>query len=113
MVELQLQYDIRFYVATFVVAALAGIVSTFNGDNRIGYWNILASGCLGGFVAVASVGVLVGSLGGTVGSEPRYIGLAILIGVTGQKSLKIAYYTLDVISQKIGMTNGPEDDPGD
>jgi len=106
MVDPQLNYDIQFYVATFLVAAVAGIVSTFTGDHRLGFWNVLAAGCLGGFVAVASIGVLVGSLGGIIGSEPRYIGLAILIGVTGQKSLKIAYYTLDVVAKKIGMDDG-------
>ena len=96
-------YDIWFYVATFSIASLAGMVSSCT-DKRIRRgWDIFAAGVLGGFVAAASVGVLVGSLGGTVGSEPRYMGLAIMVGLTGRASLKIAYYVLDKVANAIGM----------
>jgi len=96
-------YDIWFYVATFSIASLAGMVSACT-DKRVGRgWDVFAAGVLGGFVAAASVGVLVGSLGGTSGSEPRYMGLAIMVGLTGKSSLKIAYYVLDKIANSIGM----------
>jgi len=96
-------YDIWFYVATFSIASVAGMVSAC-ADKRVGRgWDIFAAGVLGGFVAAASVGVLVGSIGGTVGSEPRYMGLAIMVGLTGKASLKIAYYVLDKVANAIGM----------
>ena len=101
-------YDAAFYVTAFAAAAVAGIVSTFSHHQHSSFWDVLAAGCIGGFVAVAVVGLFVGSLGGTAGIEPRYIGMAILVGLTGRRSLKVAYWFLDKILKQMNIDQNNE-----
>ena len=101
-------YEAWFYVGTFFVAALAGFVSTFSDHRSLGFWNILAAGCIGGFVAVAVVGILIGSVGGISNGEPRYLGLAVLVGLTGKQSLKIAYFVMNKLAKQLGMEEKDE-----
>ena len=101
-------YDAWFYITAFFVAALAGFVSTFSDRRYVNFWDVLAVGCIGGFVAVASIGILVGSVGGLNSSEPRYLGLAVLVGLTGKQSLKIAYFALNKVAKQLGVEEKDE-----
>ena len=96
-------YDAWYLLGIFAVAAVAGIVSTFSDNRGLSLWHVLAAGSIGGFVAVAVVSLLVGDSGWVNYSERRSLGIAILVGLTGKASLKVAYFALNRIAKHIGM----------
>jgi len=103
-------YDVTFYSSAYFLAFVGGILSTFTDRTYRDAWDLLAIGGISGLVACSCVGVLVGSLGGTTGSEPYYLGIAGAIGLCGKAGLKFTEQIMAFVIKRFGMTNGKRDE---
>ena len=83
-------YDVVFYSLAYSIAFVAGILSTFSDYEYRDVWDLFSIGGISGIVACCVVGALVGSLGGTLGSEPYYLSVAAAIGLLGKSGLRAA-----------------------
>lgn len=97
-----LAFDAAFYAIAFFLGSIGGTLATFVTRDKQSGWDILASGCLGGFIGTCSVAYLAGSLVGSGELVPRYLAIAGLIGCTGKGALLIAYKVRDSF---IGVKN--------
>ena len=90
MEEIPTTYDAIFYALAYCIAFVAGLLSTFADHEYRDVWDLFALGGISGIVACAFLGVFVGNVGGTVGSEPYYLGIAAAIGLLGKGGLQMA-----------------------
>lgn len=96
-------YEIGFYAAVIISAALGGMARTFRDNSYQHLWGLvgicMSSGCLAfGFTAY-----FVGGNGGASGRELYYVGLAALIGLMGKEQDQVLKWAYRKIAINLGI----------
>lgn len=98
--DILLVQNVLYYCLAFFLGSFGGTLSTFVGGSNESFWNILAAGVLGGFVATCFIGVSVGRIDSFDSMVIRYLFIAGLVGCLGKKSLNFAFKVLDLLYTK-------------
>lgn len=96
--------DILFYATAWFLAATCGLLVTFRDRRYRSFAELVATASLSGFISVSALGIILRTLGGSSGSEPYYLGIAIAIGLLGEKGLVVAHRLLSVTLKKFGVS---------
>ncbi|NNE62386.1 MAG: hypothetical protein HKN35_15950 [Woeseia sp.] len=102
--------ELVFYIAAWAVAGCCGVLSTFINRRYRSVWDLLAIGTLSGFIAVSVLGFVVGAVGGVDGREPYLLAIAITVGVSGKQALRLSYFIVNGVLDRLGVTIEVEED---
>jgi cation transporter-like permease len=96
-------YDFAFYAAAWAIAAFCGLLSTYIDRRNRDVCELLAIGAVSGWLGVGTIGVLVRTTGGTIGYEPYYFAVAVMVGLLGKQGLYIATWSVTKIMKQMGI----------
>lgn len=105
--------DLHFYLLSFALACVAGLVRSYRDHHYRDYGNLVSIGLCSGFIGLGCVLMLGWVSGGRFGHEPGLIAAAIFIGLMGKEADRIYPKVIEWVLKKIGVELPPEDSKGD
>ncbi len=98
--------DALFYFTAFLLGSIFGMLASYVRNKHEPFIDILAIGFTGGFIATATIGFLLRSIGAGAGDEPYYLSIAVFVGASGKMGLSLANYAVNQLFKKfVGFEN--------
>jgi hypothetical protein len=115
MLEGEQFWELAFWVGVWGLAGFSGTVRAAHDGRYSDLGSLVSVGLFSGMVGFGTVAFWVGGLGGHVGHELRYLGLATLIGLAGKEQERLVSYVVCTTFDKLGVhaVHKPQDEDGD
>lgn len=93
----------QFWSLCWALSAAAGVARALRDSDYDDLVSLVSVGLFSGLFGFAMVAIWVGSRGGHIGNEFRYLGLATLLGLLGKEQDKLVRYVINKTFSKIGV----------
>jgi hypothetical protein len=93
----------QFWGLVWLTAAAAGVARCLRDSDYRSCIDLVSIGLFSGMVGVGVVGFWVGSAGGHIGYEPRYLGLSALLGLAGKEQDRFVRFIITTTFDRLGV----------
>lgn len=97
----------QFWSTIWAIAAASGIARTLRDSDYHDLLDVVSVGLFSGMVGLGVVAFWVGSSGGHIGNEPRYMGLSALLGLMGKEQDRLVRCIISKAFQVSGVDELP------
>ena len=98
----------QFWSLCWGLSASAGVARALRDSDYDDLLSLASVGLFSGLFGFAMVSLWVGSRGGHIGNEFRYLGLATLLGLLGKEQDRLVRYVINKTLTKVGVPGVPE-----
>lgn len=98
----------QFWGLVWGIAASAGVARALRDSDYDDCLSLVSVGLFSGLLGFGVVAIWVGSAGGHVGSEPRYLGLAALLGLAGKEQDRLVRFIIAQTFDRLGVPELPD-----
>lgn len=93
----------QFWGLVWLTAAAAGVARCLRDSDYRSCLDLASVGLFSGMVGLGVVGFWIGSSGGHIGSEPRYLGLSALLGLAGKEQDRFVRFIITSTFDRLGV----------
>lgn len=98
----------QFWGAVWGIAATSGVARALRDSDYDDCLSLVSVGLFSGLLGFGVVAIWVGSSGGHIGSEPRYLGLSALLGLAGKEQDRLVRFIIKATFERLGVPELPE-----